>query len=161
MPVLGGLLRRQDPPSGFDSSDSGATNPAAALNGRSRLASKFDAGGVSLSGISPSGSPVPQPDAYAAALQPMQPISAGNHTGSTTAATPPGVNGGGGGGWAGGGSDYMAAMGGDWWKAWNAMPAASPGASSPQVHTLCCVELHSDYRCAHNILQVVSDCTAC
>lgn len=161
MPVLGGLLKRQDAPSGFGANEASATAPAAHANGRSRLASKSDAGGISPSGITPSGSPVPQPDAYAAALQPLQPMSAGNHTGSTTAAAPPGANGGGGDGWAGGGSDYMAAMGGDWWKAWNAMPAASPGANSPQVGRLRSMdELRSKNHCAHNILQVVSGSAA-
>lgn len=134
MPALGGLLRRQDAPSGLGGGDPNAVSPAALLNGRGRQLPNSNAAAASEFARRGGSSPGPQPDAYAAALSrsPSQ-TAPQNHTGSTTAgaaaAAPPGSSG-----------DYMAAMGGDWWKAWNAMLSAAAG-SPGQVRSLIVLEL--------------------
>jgi len=132
---LGSLLRRQDQPSGFGGADPNATSPSQLLSGRSCLASTShgsnDGGGASpvanrgstttggLNQTPPPAAPLPMADAYSAALgRPAQ-------WGAPDAPpTPPAAAA------DAGGGDYMAAMGGDWWKAWNQMSADGPGGGS-------------------------------
>lgn len=129
--TFGGLLRKQDSPSGFGGADPNAFAPAALLNGRNRLASNSAASAASDEFGRRSGSrsgspaPAPQPEAYAAMLGRSPSAAAAQNGGRAGDSAAGGVSGS-----NGGGGDYMAAMGGDWWKTWNAAPA-SGGAQNP------------------------------
>ncbi len=109
--TLGGLLRKQDQPSGFGGADPNAFSPAQRLSsssgrgGGNRFTSRSDPS------LQPSDTSGRNPYDTALGRAPSASPSTGQQNGGAS-------------------GDYMAAMGGDWWRAWNQMSAAQGNSGS-------------------------------